>query len=362
MFCIAQFLFRKKLFLNVLAILQLALCLGLTNYIYGLNNHYYNGYNDTFKFDNASIFKSTTGLTYSYFIDKESFEATNSQIEYIYHSVKADKYLISFYGEKTLHNYESYLITKKIEDKTDSNVINCFVVGDKSLLNSVITIKIGTQYNFYVCGVLSPKTKRISDNTDSSYLTPGDVFVDFDKNLTNIICIDKGNESLHHNQITIAAMVYYGQKSQAEKMISKFGTLYTMSELRDNVDYSSDGIVQRVFYHVSYGTGILAFLSILCISILNINDSKEEFLTFKSTGIKPFHILVISSIYTLIFNICLLPLSAFVFYLSKTLFGINISPLLGINNLFFTLLVIVITFAINICISYFMLFKQSDKI
>ena len=365
MYNIAEYLFRKKIFFNLLVILQLAICLSFTNYGYTMTNSFFKGYNETYKFGDAYIFYSSYSVAYKNIFDVQygySFKENGNTLEPCYYPIKQDNYTITMFGEKTLEIYSKNLIKGKLE-KSQSDMINCLVVGDKSLYNKTIELTInGIDYKFYVTGILPEETLNITDLQINQYSTPDKVFVDFDSSVTNIICLDIDLPNMYNHNYNATALVYFGEnKQEGINMISRYGTLVSMNELRNTGDTTQEYIVKRALSYVSYGAGIMGIISMLCMFILNIKNNEDMFRTFRQLGIKIKHIIQISSIYMLFFNTILVLITIPLIYFWKKLLASRINIVFGFNNYVFTILILIFTYILNIVCSYYILFKEGDR-
>ena len=362
MYNIAEYLFRKKFFFNFVTILQLAICISFTNYGFLITNTFFRSYNETYKFNNA-YFMNTVGPFFRYTFDKESFEENGNKLEFCYYPVNTEKYTITMFGEKTLEIYSKSLIKGKLE-KSQSNIVNCFVVGNKTLYNKTIEITInGIDYKFYVTGILSEKTKNIATTPLTHGSGPEYAFKDFNSSVINIVCLDEDTVNLHYNSPTSTSVVYLAENEKSNiDNLSQYGTIISMEEFRHNADNNREYMLIRVFSHLSRGAGIVSIISMICMFILNIKGNENMFKTFKQLGLKMKHIISISSIYMTFFNTLLLIMSGIFIFLWHVIIDADINNFsVGINNYIFTITTILLTFAINIICSYYILFKEGEK-
>ena len=361
MFNIAQYLFKNKLLFNLLVILQLSICLSFTNYGYTMTNSFFKGYNTTYQFKEGYLFSSMIGPAYKSIFDISAFEEKGNTLESCYYPIEHNGYTVTMFGEKTFNCYTKKLVKGKFE-KGNSDTISCFVVGAKSYYQKTIVLVLNEQkYKFYVCGILDKDTKNIATTQINQNTTPDKVFVDFN-NSVNIVCLDSDMQSLNSHSYSGVAMVYFGEnEEEGIKMLSKYGYLSSMQDFRNTGDTTHEYIVKRALSHISRGTGVIGIISMVCMFVLNIKDNENMFRTFKLVGIKKKHLLGISTIYMCYFNGTLFLVTIPLIYIWKWFFTTNADVIFGLNNIIFTVFMLVLTYIINFVCSYYILFKKKKK-
>ena len=129
---IAYNLFFDKFYINLAVIIQIAICISFINVAVGITNAFYVGYKDSYYFNDAEYFMSTTG-NISFRYNKENIESTGSIIEFNYPTITTLEYNIVSYKQKTLEKYTKNYLIKGEYKPSQNGIVNCLVVGDKSM-------------------------------------------------------------------------------------------------------------------------------------------------------------------------------------------------------------------------------------
>ena len=363
MYKLVNSLFFDRFYSNLFILIQLAICIGFGNYAICINNGMYKGCDTTYVFENAEYYSAITTLLDTK-LDFDFLEEKNCEVEFIPNNIKREKTNIVSYEKNTLNLYKEYL--KKGQWITDTDkvdgVINCLVVYDTSMLGKTIQCLIANKTrNFYVCGVLSKNCKNITKCSADAFLTPSEIFVDYDFYYTNIICDYQDVSSFVVNNYTNAMVFLDGNHYEEYKQyLSHYGVLLTMENIRNNIFSTEYSKIITTYSYVAYGVGVLGLVSMMCMLILNIAVHEDDFYTLSKFGLQKKHLAIVCLYYSLFMILLLLFLSFISYCIWFAMCQIPFSPIFNYKNIIFNLVGVLLIIAMIFLVFFNRLYKKVE--
>ncbi len=236
---LGKMLFQKRLWLNLVVILQLAFVLTAANVLIGNFNKSHEVSELTKYYEESTAFFSPMRINgeAEIAIDYDLLAKEGTLIEFLPYKAEGNNVQVFCYGTNTLKGLKTQLKVGEWPTEQHTNgYINCVIIGNKYNVGDVFSDVIGGKtFPFRVCGSIGEKATLISPSRNS--YTMGADFLFFDYNATKsgsaVICCS--DEIANQTGTRGNAMVFFTTAASAEHL-QNTGKVFSMQQLRNNTN------------------------------------------------------------------------------------------------------------------------------
>lgn len=283
---LGKILFKKKLWLNLIVILQLAFVLTVANVLIGNFNKTHKMSEFTKYYEDSTAFFSPMRIDgeAKIVIDYDLLAKEGTSIEFLPNKIEGNKVQIFCYGTNTIKGLKAQLKSGEwpTEQRTDGYV-NCVVVGNKYKIGDTFSETIGGKsFSFRVCGSVGNRATLISSSKSSYTMSADFLFFDYNATKSGSAIICSLDEIANQASTRGNAMVFFTTENSVEHL-KNTGKVFNMQQLQNN---SNENLfwVTKSFLPLAICFCLVGVVAVIGMACMNILANKQVFEVFFVCG------------------------------------------------------------------------------
>ena len=371
MFTISKNLIYKNLLLNILMIIQISICIVLSNAIIGFYNGVFYSYDKSTYFDSITFLKANTDFSNDLInLDQTKLNELGVTIETYCDQFDDIDNGVFTYKEKTMELFRPFLKYGKwfdeCNDVLDGAIKTVIISNDKSLVGNYHVRQIGKyKCTFYVCGSFGPELFYFATAYGGGHKT-SQLMPRFSANgglRIGYFCEYKNKPSFVKD-INLCAFAYIPEDKKVEALeyLTPYISGTSKLEINRETDLEEYNQIKIILEPFLLSFGVLGVITMVCMLVLNIKRHQPLFVDFYKIGMRKKHILQVALWYTLF-----LVAGIFIF---SILIGLGLGKLIlndwvgdtflyGMRNNLFNLGFVLVLFLLTSIISLILFRKRS---
>ena len=283
---LGKLLLKKKLWLNLIVILQLAFVLTVANVLIGNFNKSHKNSELTKCYEDSTAFFSPMRIDgeAQIDIDYELLKKEGTQIEFLPNKIEGDQVQIFCYGTHTFQGLRSQLETGEwpIEQYSDGYV-NCIVIGNKYSIGDIFAEEIdGRTVSFRVCGSVGEKATLISPSKSSYSMSADLLFFDYNASKSGSAIICSSDEIANPVKTRGNAMVFYTTENSVAHL-QNTGKVFGMQQLRNNSNEELLWVIKS-FLPLAVCFCLMGAVAVVGMACMNILANRQVFEVYFRCG------------------------------------------------------------------------------
>lgn len=344
---LGKILFRKKLLLNIIVIIQLGIALIISNVLIGSYNKVYQAYDQTYHYSDDTVFFAPMKINGAAVInvDFEYLELNNIDFEYLPKEFDGSRANVLCYGENTFNGLNKQLKSGTWPSSLLSNgKIECVTLNKMLSIGDTFVEQIGEEtFSFIVVGKMDNNPLVLSSSRSSHLMQADMLFYDYSINRSSkaIICCNASiAEAIgtYGNALLFFNNVEDNIKNVAIENLRNTGNVIKMETIRQNSDDELSQIIKS-FLPLVVCFSLMGMIAIVGMSLLNILKNKDVFSVYFICGMnkKEEFLLNLGYMMWMVLGVAIVTL---ILFIACNIFGVidKLSYLSGFNQLVFSMI------------------------